>query len=292
MTTMIQKIGNGAPAPGQLKRGELGLDLSSNVIYSSSNGTDILVMGISEVKWDDITGLPDFILTIDPNNPDYIDISGLEARVKVNEEDIALLKGIVTPEGDDSLAEKVAANTANITTLELTVNGDPDDGDDGGLVEQVEINVRDIAELKAALNDAVTGLVLGGKYDAQNNVVTEVTADGTTAGLIVNQNLPIGEETKGVYVIVTVGGELEGIEANPASSDSHLANGQTAYPGDWLLSDGQHGWILMDFHTDATEWGTIGGTIGNQDDLMAAFTNYLKKPDTIDGGSYTAVRNS
>jgi hypothetical protein len=289
---MIQKIGNGAPAPGQLKRGELGLDLSSNVIYSSSNGTDILVMGISEVKWDDITGLPDFILTIDPNNPDYIDISGLEARVKVNEEDIALLKGIVTPEGDDSLAEKVAANTANITTLELTVNGDPDDGDDGGLVEQVEINVRDIAELKAALNDAVTGLVLGGKYDAQNNVVTEVTADGTTAGLIVNQNLPIGEETKGVYVIVTVGGELEGIEANPASSDSHLANGQTAYPGDWLLSDGQHGWILMDFHTDATEWGTIGGTIGNQDDLMAEFTNYLKKTDTIDGGSYTAVRNS
>lgn len=304
MTTMIQKIGNGVPAEGQLKRGELGLDLASNVIYSSSNGTDILVMGISEVSWGDITGMPDFILNIDPNQPGYIDITDLEARVEINEADIEILKSLVTPENGDNLAEQVAKNTTDIGTnalnisdnagaiaaLDTTVNGDPGDANDGGLVDQVDTNVEEIAALKAALNDAVTGLVLGGKYDAENNVVTEVTTEGTSAGLVVGSNLPIDEGTKGIYVIVTVGGTLEGTQvASPATGD-HRADGATAFAGDWLLSDGQHGWILMDFHTDATEWGMIGGTLTNQADLVAEFSNYIKKIDTIDGGTYTAVR--
>jgi hypothetical protein len=46
----------------------------------------------------------------------------------------------------------------------------------------------------------------------------------------------------------------------------------------------------MDFHTDATEWGTIGGTLANQTDLMTEFANYIKKTDTIDAGNYTAAR--
>ena len=285
MTTMIQKIGNGAPAAGQLKRGELGLDLSSNVIYSSSNGTDILVMGISEVKWDEITGLPDFILTIDPSNPDYIDITELEGRVEVNEEAISN-----NASASSSNASDILQNQNDIKALQITVDGDPDDGDDDGLSGQVAVNVTEIANLWAALGDAVTGLVLGGKYDAENNQVLDVTPDGTSAGLVDGQNLPISEDTKGVYVIVTVGGTLEGTQVQSPATGDHRADGNQAFPGDWLLSDGQHGWILMDFHTDATEWGTIGGTLANQTDLMTEFANYIKKTDTIDAGNYTAAR--
>jgi hypothetical protein len=278
MTTMIQKIGNGAPAAGQLKRGELGLDLNSNVIYSSSNGTDILVMGISEVSWEDINGLPEFILTIDPSNPDYIDITGLEQRVEINEGQIS------------NNASDIIQNEADIKALQITVDGDPDDEDDDGLVGQVAVNVTEIASLWAALGDAVTGLVLGGKYNAEDNQVLDVTPDGTAAGLVNGQNLPIGEDTKGIYVIVTVGGTLEGTEVQTPDAGDHRSDGAVAFPGDWLLSDGQHGWILMDFHTDATEWGAIGGTITNQADLMAEFANYIKKTDTIDAGNYTAAR--
>ena len=156
----------------------------------------------------------------------------------------------------------------------------------------IQTNVEAIAALEAALGDAITGLVMGGKYDAENNVVTEVTTEGTAAGLLVGENVPISSETKGLYVIVTVGGTLDGTTSTANASGDHKTDGQPAYPGDWLLSDGVHGWILMDFHTDATEWGAIGGTLTNQTDLMAEFAKYIKSTDEIDGGTYTAVRNS
>ena len=326
MTVMIQKVGNGVPQDGQLKRGELGLDLSSNTIYSSSNGTDIVVMGVSEINWGDIQGVPDFILNIDPNQPGYIDITELEGRVEVNENDIAALKNIVIPDNGDSLADLIAANAAaieaNSQAIEanagdistnaggIQANLDAINALDGqinnadGLKDQVEENTTnigtntggisqnaaDILALQAALEGAVTGLVLGGKYDASKNECLDVTPEGTAAGLVNGENLPVGEETKGVYVIVTVGGELEGIEAAMPTDASHKANGQTAYPGDWLLSDGQHGWILMDFHTEATEWGTIGGTLTNQTDLIDYLSaTYLAINGEIDGGVYTAV---
>lgn len=326
MTVMIQKVGNGVPQVGQLKRGELGLDLSSNTIYSSSNGTDIVVMGVSEINWGDIQGVPDFILNIDPNQPGYIDITELEGRVTVNENDIAALKNIVIPDGGDSLADLIAANAAAIEVNRQVIEDNAGDIStnaggiqanldlinalDGqinsadGLKDQVEenttniginkgdiaTNAADILALQGALDGAVTGLVLGGKYDAENDQVTEVTGEGTAAGLVIGENLPVGEETKGVYVIVTVGGELSGIEAATQTDSSHKANGQTAYPGDWLLSDGQHGWILLDFHTDATEWGTIGGTLTNQTDLIDYLAStYLAINGEIDGGVYTAV---
>lgn len=297
MTVMIQKIGSGVPQNGELKRGELGLDLDSNTIYSSSNGTDVVVMGISEIKWDSIQGIPDFILNINPEVPGYIDITDLEGRVTVNEQDIAALKGIVIPDNGDSLSDLIAKNAADIQTNLKAIETNVEAIEANVAVIQnnasgIQTNAEDIAALQAALGDAVTGLVMGGKYDAENNVVTEVTTEGTEAGLMVGQNVPISSDTKGIYVIVTVGGTLDGTTSTANASGDHKTDGQPAYPGDWLLSDGIHGWILMDFHTDATEWGTIGGTLSNQTDLMAEFAKYIKSTDEIDGGSYTAVRNS
>lgn len=322
MTVMIQKIGNGVPQNGELKRGELGLDLGTNTIYSSSNGTDVVVMGISEIKWEDILGLPDFIINIDPNEPGYIDITELEGRVTVNEEDIAELKGLVIPDSGDSLAELIAQNAANIDTnsqgiainvgnidqnkkdieaLELTVDGDGSEG--SGLVDKVSdneesikdnaediaINTEEILKLKNALQGEITGLVLGGTYSAKTNLVTSWTPEGAAAGLEIGQPLISATECKGLYVVVDEEGVLEGTEGVASETSSGgKANGETAYPNDWLVSDGVHGWILFSFHTDATNWGLIGGSIENQGDLISMFNEHIKFTDVIDGGTYTA----
>lgn len=310
MTVIVSKYGYGTPAGGELAKAEIGLDLQNGAIYTSTDGSDVITLGITEVNWDDIIGIPPALTPGDG----YVDLAALEAAVEQNAGDIATLQstlGQVQSDLNGAIADialntsaiadnasdistnagEIATNAGNISALNSQINDAP-----SGLVHLVagntaahEKNAEDIAALQAALDGAVTGLVLGGKYDAENNQVTEVTADGTEAGLVVGENLPIGEQTKGVYVVVTVGGELEGIEAAMPTSDSHKANGQTAFPGDWLLSDGQHGWILMDFHTDAAEWGTIGGTISNQSDLMDEFDKYIAKTDTIDGGTYTAA---
>lgn len=330
MTVMIQKVGNGVPQEGQLKRGELGLDLGSNTIYSSSNGTDIVVMGISEINWNDIQNFPDFIINIDPNNPNYIDITELEGRVEVNENDIAALKNIVIPDNGDSLADLIAANTAaikengkaieenagDITTNAggiqanlaaiNALNGQINDAD--GLKDQVEqnttniginagditTNAAEIEALKKALENQLTGLVLGGTYDASNNLVDSVTAEGTAAGLSVGSPLPSTENTKGIYVVVSTEGELDGTSGLNVSDSSSggKADKEIAYPGDWLVSDGIHGWILFAFHTDATLWGMIGGTVTDQTDLMDHLAaTYLAIDGEINGGVYTAVPN-
>jgi hypothetical protein len=325
---MIQKVGSGVPAGGQLKRGELGLDLDSNTIYSSSNGADIVVMGISEINWEDINNFPDFILNIDPNVPGYIDITDLEGRVEVNENDIAALKNIVIPENGDSLADLIAANAAAIAENEAAIGVNAgaistnsgliqDNADDiaalkgqindpDGLADQVaentsnisinaggiSQNAADILALQNALEGEITGLTLGGTYDAENNEVLSVTTEGTAAGLVVGSNLPSSADCKGIYVIVEVGGELSGTGGTASeASAGGKSDGQTAYPGDWLVSDGIHGWILFGFHTDQTLWGMIGGEVTNQTDLMEYLAaTYLAKDGTIDGGTYVAVR--
>lgn len=322
MTVMIQKIGNGVPQSGELKRGELGLDLGANTIYSSSNGTDVVVMGISEIKWEDIQALPDFIVSIDPSVPGYIDITGLEGRVTVNEEDIAELKGLVIPESGDSLAELIAQNAAAIETntagiatnvgkidqnksdidaLELTVDGDGSEG--SGLVdkvseneegikdnaEEIAINTEEILKLKNALQGEMTGLVLGGTYSAATNLITSWTAEGAAQGLVIGESLIAAADCKGLYVVVDEEGVLSGTEGDGSEvSSGGMANGDTAYAGDWLISDGAHGWVLFAFHADAVNWGLIGGSIQNQADLISMFNEHIKFTDVIDGGTYTA----
>mgnify|MGYP000438508102 CR=1 FL=1 len=46
MASTIQlKRGSGAPTGGDLAAGELGLDLTNNRVYSSTDGTDVVEMG-------------------------------------------------------------------------------------------------------------------------------------------------------------------------------------------------------------------------------------------------------
>ena len=64
------------------------------------------------------------------------------------------------------------------------------------------------------------------------------------------------------------------------------SNGQFAQNGDWLVCDGVHGWILMSFGGDHVAWGSIGGNIANQEDLMAELDKKVEEGDTLDGGRF------
>ena len=49
-STIKLKRGSGAPSGGSLAAGELGLDLTNNVIYSSSNGSDVVQLSVTDVS--------------------------------------------------------------------------------------------------------------------------------------------------------------------------------------------------------------------------------------------------
>lgn len=301
MTTIISKYGYGVPADGELAKGEIGIDLTDGIIYSSTDGSNVIELGRGEVKWENITGKPP---TIDPDNggDSYVDLAALEARVEVNEGDIAALKAAVADLESDLAAltgrvekneENIATNTGNITSnynaiqsLNSQIN-DPD-----GLADQVQenttnigINADAIEAIEAILGQDLTSLYLGGTYDTPNNQVKDVTAAGVTAGIQAGDQLTAHtkDSNKGMYFVCSGEGTLEGTQRQGS-------DGKYAQNGDWLVSDGVHGWILMQFGGDHVTWGAIGGDINNQTDLQAQFGLYIKKTDTIDGGTYTAKR--
>ena len=266
MTTIINKYGFGEPTPGELKKAEIGVDLTKGYIYSSTDGADIIELGRGEIKWENITDKPP---TIDPDGGNYVDLEDLLNRVEENEDDIEVLQ------------------TA-LKALDDQINAD------GGLVDQIAENVTNISnnataikDLEALLNQNLTGLVMGGEYDASNNLVSDTTAAGEAAGLAAGSPLPVGEGTKGLYLVVTTEGVLSGTGGYKKDGSAGRADNDTAHVGDWLVSDGQHGWILFSFGMDAVNWGMIGGKLSNQSDLVAEFENYLKKTDTIDCGTYS-----
>ena len=77
-------------------------------------------------------------------------------------------------------------------------------------------------------------VTLAGIYDAQDNLVTSVTAAGTAVGFTAGDPLPAAASgNTDYYVLVEIGGTL----APPAPAG-------TANPGDWLVSTG-NGWSMV-----------------------------------------------
>lgn len=307
MTTIITKYGYGTPSDSALAKGEVAVDLNEGILYSSTDGKDIIELGRGELDWDNIVGKPDWIV----EGEDFIDIEELESRVEQNEGDITALRNAVadlesgladanTEIGKNAAAisanaEAIAKNEGDITTNKnnlSTLNSQIND--QNGLADQVDeneanigVNAEKIKGIEDLLDASLTGLMYGGTYDAKNNQVVDTSDEGANAGLQKGNALPTGEKTKGIYVVVTVEGVLAGTGGFNAQGDSGRSDDDTAHVGDWLVSDGQHGWILMAFGMDAVNWGMIGGKLENQSDLVAEFALYLKKTDTIDGGTYS-----
>ena len=297
MTTIISKYGYGEPASGELAKGEIGIDLTDGIIYSSTDGSDIIELGRGEIQWDNIVGVPPELIV---GGDGYINLTELEARVTDNEGDIADLKkavgelqdavGALEGRMDDAEeaieinAGKIQSNTNAISTLDSQIN------DEDGLVDQINANkdgvasnLEKIESIEAILNQDLTGLKLAGTYDVPNNTVQDVTETGTAAGIKAGDSLTTHSKAgnEGLYFVCAGEGVLAGTQRQGS-------DGQYAQNGDWLVCDGVHGWILMSFGGDHTSWGAIGGDINNQTDLMEEFAKYIKHTDTINCGTYTA----
>ena len=297
------KYGSGVPGVGQLVTGEVGLDLTNKIIYTADAMGQIIEMSRNmgeggEISWDQIVDIPIEIENIiNGNIPEYGTLDVLIAQVKANAEDIAVLKAWeVTAKGQISAleaavaknAEDIATNAGGISGLETTqgaqdikikANEDAVKDLDG----RVTSNKGEIDEIKAALDKDLTGLVLAGTYSAASNKITSVKTDAMGAGFTEDSQLNsyLGNEYAGYYFIVDEAGKLANT-GSPARAD-----GDDAFVGDWLVSDGPH-WLHFNFSQESTIWGTIGGDITAQDDLQDQFATKLGVNDDIVGGTYTA----
>ncbi len=297
---LVHKIGSGKPANNKLATGEFGVDVGEGILWVGTDSGEATELSGGDIKWEQIIDVPpELIQIINKNDPDYISIADLELKVLANETAIEeILKELERLEGRiDTNAANIATNAsgiaANKSKTELNASAISSNNAQIQLntaqielnTAQIGVNTGEITSIWAALKDDLTGLTLGGDYDAANNVVRNPNADGIDAGLRPGEALPATAGTKGVYVIVTVEGTLQGTGIAPIG-DGGRADGEMAYKGDWLVSDGVHGWVLFSFHTDATLWGMIGGDISLQEDLQAQFTTKVGVDDTIGGGNY------
>jgi len=334
MTTIISKYGYGEPSGGQLAKAEIAVDLTDGILYSSTNGSDIIELGRGEISWENITGIPP-VIDPDGGGDEYIDLKTLEAQVEANKGDIVLLKAAVSDLESDladtntevgknaaailaltdrvgqnetdisDLQGKVGKNETAISTLEgrvsdnetnietnkngiSTLNSQINDSPNGlkyqveNNAAGVEQNAKDILALQALVDQDLTGLRLAGTYEVPKNEIVEVSGPAQAAGMNVGDklNTHAKEENSGFYFVVKGNGILA--DTVRAGSD-----GKNAQNGDWLVCDGVHGWILMQFGGDHVTWGAIGGDIELQEDLMLKFEDYIAKGDTINCGQYS-----
>lgn len=218
----------------------------------------------------------------------------LDGRVTQNEIDIEALKGQVGGIDTDLTgikqdisdnASDIEINKNSISTLNSQINDSPN-----GLKYQVEANTggvaqnkSDIEDIRKLLDQDLTGLRLAGTYKVPENEIVDVSDAATAAGMKVGDKLNVHAKAgnEGFYFVVQGSGPLA--DTVRAGSD-----GLTAQNGDWLVCDGVHGWILMQFGGDHVTWGAIGGKIDNQEDLMLEFEKYLAKGETINCGQYTS----
>lgn len=307
-TTIISKIGSGKPSIGQLQQGELGIDIESRKIWTwSANDSDFVELSGGDITWDQIDpeSFPDEIINIlfPDGNPDYIDLAVLKAQVQSNTGRIDDLEAVV---GDatqglvkqvNDLASTVSGHTTDIDknttdisnlagrvgTNELNISANSTAiGVNAG---DISDNADEIKRLESLINNSMTGLVLGGEYDANQNQVLSCTNEGFAAGLKIGDALPApSESTKGIYVIVTVGGPLSG---TGTTSPNREEDGTMAHKGDWLVSDGIHGWILFELGQQDVTFGMIGGSPYDNAALGDELNDKISVGDTINCGTYS-----
>ena len=302
-TTIISKVGSGEPSAGQLQQGEIGIDITNKVIwtFSQSEGKMVELAG-GDIDWDQIDPdtLPPEIINIinGTDNPDYINLADLKAQVDANTGAIADLEAALAEieKTVGTLQTQVEANTKQIGTNKDDIATNATNigsnalaiGSLEGRMDSAEGNIKDnadeIVRLESLINNSLTGLVLGGEYDANRNVCATVTNEGFEAGLKIDQALPApSEATKGIYVIVTVEGPLSGTGTR---SPTREEDGTVAHVGDWLVSDGIHGWILFELGQQDVTFGMIGGDAYDNENLAGHLNAKLDVDGTIDCGNY------
>ena len=199
-------------------------------------------------------------------------VSTNETNIEANSGRIDALEAVTG--GDDGLQAQINVLRDDLDALDDQINNV-----DSGLAGQVVENTGEIKDLKDLLNANLTGLVFGGEYNADINIVENATDAGKAGGLEDGQNIPSSSaNTKGIYLIVTTAGELSG---------TTRADGEQANVGDWLVSDGIHGWLHLELGQGDVTFSMLQGEPEDNDKLKASLDAKLNKDgDTIDCGRY------
>ena len=260
-TVILLKRGTGRP--DSLKYGEIALDVDAKLIYASLPNGDIVEMSGGSINWNqiDVDTLPPGI-----GGPDAINLVELEARVGVNESDIAKLKADVTQLWIElQNAEQLATSAYNKAN------------ENAGLIGE---NAKDIEDLQNEIGAIESGLIFGGTYSPISGQITNVdqyaVSRGFSEGMTLTTNT--NAEQQGIYFIVTEAG-------------TGITN-EECKPGDWIIANSLS-WTLVEYGYSTITIDMVAGLEGELaalvqvDEGLDARVTALETE--IDAGSYTAA---
>ena len=267
MTTIRLKRGSGKP--DSLVYGEVAVDTGARMLYAGAADNSVVELSGGTIDWEQITNLPDWIIEIDPNKPDSINISELEKQVIANTGDIDKLKTDVNQLWS-SLHEISQLATAALDKA----------NENAGLIAD---NKTEIDALKNEIAAIESGLIFGGVYSPTTNKITEVDQYAIDRGFNEGDTLPVSTtaDQQGIYFICSISGT--------ASINNESVNLKA---GDWLIANNL-AWTVVSYGFETISIDQVAHLrdyLTNLDNVDAALDGRITALETeIDGGSYTAA---
>jgi anti-sigma28 factor (negative regulator of flagellin synthesis) len=264
MTTIRLKRGTGVPS--SLEYGEIAVDTGAQLLYAGTADNKVIELSGGEISWNQLVDLPDWIIEIDPNKPDSINLSELEKQVNANAEEVGKLQTDVN---------QIWSTLHEISQLASSALDKANDN-----AEKIAINTEEIDALKNEISAIESGLIFGGVYSPATNQITQVdkyaSDRGFQEGAVLTTNTTA--EQQGIYFIVSVSGDA--------------VTGEAVKAGDWLIANSLS-WTVVGYGFETITIDQVAGLAGELDtlskrdqDLEARVTALEEE---IDGGTYAGT---
>jgi hypothetical protein len=269
MTTIRLKRGTGKP--DSLVYGEVAVDTTAQVLYAGAADGSVVELSGGQIDWNQINPdtFPDWIIEIDPNKPDSINIADLEKQVIANTDDITKLKVDV-----GQLWAAVHEVSALATSALNLAN------ENAGKIAD---NKAEIDALKNEINAIESGLIFGGVYSPVTNKITEVDQYAADAGFVEGDTLPVSTtaDQQGIYFICSISGS--------ASINGESTNLKA---GDWLIAN-KLAWTVVSYGFETISIDQVAHLrdyLTTLDNVDAALDRRITALETeIDGGTFTGT---
>ena len=264
MTTIRLKRGTGKP--DSLVYGEVAVDTGAQVLYAGAADGSVVELSGGDIDWGQITNFPDWIIEIDPNQPDSINISELQKQVNANTDDIDRLKTDVN---------QLWASLHEISQLATAALDKANEN--AGLIAD---NKTEIDALKDEISAIESGLIFGGVYSPVTNKITEVDQYAVDRGFNEGDTLPISTtaDQQGIYFICSVSGT--------ASINGESFNLKA---GDWLIAN-KLAWTVVSYGFETISIDQVAHLrdyLTALDNVDAALDGRITALETeIDGGTF------
>jgi hypothetical protein len=264
MTTIRLKRGTGKP--DSLVYGEVAVDTAAQVLYAGAADGSVVELSGGDIDWEQIVNLPNWIIEIDPNKPDSINIADLEKQVIANTDDITKLK---TDVGQLWAAVHEVSALATSALNLATENA-----------SKIADNKTEIDALKNEINAIESGLIFGGVYSPVTNAVTKVDKYALDRGFTEGGTLTTNTtaEQQGIYFICSVAGEC--------------VTGEDVKAGDWLIANALS-WTVVSYGFETISIDQVGG-LKDELESLHEFDSDLEARVTaleteIDGGTFNGT---